>query len=52
MGLFMSLLFEVFFGVVEMCKTGEGEAGGVVRHLRSWGNAVIFTDVKDMESYC
>jgi hypothetical protein len=45
-GMFMSFLFEPWFGVVEVGKEGEGETK--VRALGSWGNEVTVTTVEDI----
>lgn len=46
-GLFMSFLFEPFWGIVDRSK--EGESGEVtVRCLRSWEHSISVTDVSDI----
>ncbi|KAI4925248.1 hypothetical protein J4E85_007125 [Alternaria conjuncta] len=45
-GIFMSFLFEQFWGIVDRSKEGEGKV--VVRCLRDWDHKVTVTDVNDI----
>lgn len=49
-GIFMSFLFEPWFGVVDLEAEGEeeGDGKGVVRALGSWGNEVTVTTPADI----
>ncbi|KAG9189132.1 hypothetical protein G6011_06000 [Alternaria panax] len=50
-GIFMSLLFEQFWGIVDQTnQKGQGEGGGeiLVRCLRDWDHKVTVTDVHDI----
>ena len=51
-GLFMSMLFEAWYGVVDLdaeeAADGEGEGKGVVRALGSWGTEVTVTTPEDI----
>ncbi|KAI4954994.1 hypothetical protein J4E86_006305 [Alternaria arbusti] len=45
-GIFMSFLFEQFWGIVDRSEEGEGKV--VVRCLREWDHKVTVTDVNDI----
>jgi hypothetical protein len=47
-GIFMSFLFEAFWGIVEKTKEEEGEGKMVVRCLKDWEHKVTVTHVDDI----